>query len=116
MIVVIPWAGQNRRFQDEGIFTPKLMLRMPDGRRLLSWILDSIPSPKRIVLVGRREHETEWGRKLAHFRLPPDVSLHCLWLVRRRTSCAPLLSHQRQPDDPLLGLSNQYRRRPDYNG
>lgn len=59
--VVIPMAGEGKRFKDVGFEHPKYMIQVK-GKTLFEWSLDSLPLDlaKRIIFVCLDEHEKRY--------------------------------------------------------
>ena len=59
--IVIPMAGQGKRFKDAGITKPKFMIEVKN-KTLFEWSLDSLPVEisRKIIFVCLEEHEKEF--------------------------------------------------------
>lgn len=55
LTVVVPMAGEGRRFREAGFDTPKPFVDVA-GRPMLARVLDNLPTADHLVLVVRREH------------------------------------------------------------
>ena len=60
--IVIPMAGQGKRFKDAGIIKPKFMIEVKN-KTLFEWSLDSLPVEisRKIIFVCLEEHEKEFN-------------------------------------------------------
>ena len=60
--IVIPMAGQGKRFKDAGITKPKFMIEVKN-KTLFEWSLDSLPVEisRKIIFVCLEEHEKEFN-------------------------------------------------------
>ena len=60
--IVIPMAGQGKRFKDSGISKPKFMIEVQD-KTLFEWSLDSLPLDisRKIIFICLEEHEKEFN-------------------------------------------------------
>jgi len=105
MNIVIPMAGNGRRFVQAGWQQPKWAIPA-HGKTLLQWSVDSLPLElaTRLVFVALREHATQhglepWLQRLYGQRV--DVRLHLLDAVTRGQAETVLLAQdqvdQRQP-------------------
>ena len=56
--IVIPMAGEGKRFKDDGIIKPKFMIEV-ENKTLFEWSLDSLPIDisKKIIFICLEEHE-----------------------------------------------------------
>lgn len=55
MVLVIPMAGQGKRFVSAGYTTPKSLI-MIEGKPLISHVLDMYPEEKNVIFVCNEEH------------------------------------------------------------
>jgi capsule biosynthesis phosphatase len=64
--IIIPMAGQGKRFKDNGITKPKFMIKVKN-KSLFEWSLDSLPLDisKKIIFVCLEEHEKNF--KISEF-------------------------------------------------
>ena len=60
--IVIPMAGEGKRFKDDGILEPKYMIKVKD-KTLFEWSVDSLPIniSKKIIFVCLEEHEKKFN-------------------------------------------------------
>ena len=60
--IVIPMAGEGKRFKDDGILEPKYMIKIKD-KTLFEWSVDSLPIniSKKIIFVCLEEHEKKFN-------------------------------------------------------
>ena len=57
-VIVIPMAGEGKRFKENGVLEPKFMIKVKD-KTLFEWSMDSLPLniSKKIIFVCLEEHE-----------------------------------------------------------
>jgi len=55
MHVIVPVAGEGKRFKEAGYYDPKPFIRVA-GRRMLEWAFDPIPQDWKIHLVSQKDH------------------------------------------------------------
>ena len=74
--IVIPMAGEGKRFKDDGILEPKYMIKVKD-KTLFEWSIDSLPIniSKKIIFVCLEEHEkkfnvSEFIKKIMNHKYP----------------------------------------------
>ena len=60
-IIIIPMAGEGKRFKNEGIKKPKFMIEVKN-KSLFEWSLASLPTDisKKIIFICLNEHEKEF--------------------------------------------------------
>ena len=60
--IVIPMAGEGKRFRDDGILEPKYMIKVKD-KTLFEWSVDSLPIniSKKIIFICLEEHEKKFN-------------------------------------------------------
>ena len=60
--IVIPMAGEGKRFKDDGILEPKYMIKVKE-KTLFEWSVDSLPVniSKKIIFVCLEEHEKKFN-------------------------------------------------------
>jgi len=60
-VIVIPMAGEGKRFKDEGILEPKCMVKVKN-KTLFEWSIESLPVniSKKIIFVCLEEHEKKF--------------------------------------------------------
>ena len=60
-IILIPMAGEGKRFKNEGINKPKFMIQVKN-KTLFEWSLESLPTDisKKIIFICLYEHEKEF--------------------------------------------------------
>ena len=60
-IILIPMAGEGKRFKNEGINKPKFMIEVKN-KTLFEWSLESLPTDisKKIIFICLYEHEKEF--------------------------------------------------------
>ena len=60
--IVIPMAGQGKRFKDAGISKPKFMIEV-ENKTLFEWSLNSLPVEisRKIIFICLEEHEKGFG-------------------------------------------------------
>ena len=60
-VIIIPMAGEGKRFKDEGIKKPKFMIETK-GKTLFQWSIDSLPVniSKKIIFICLDEHEKKF--------------------------------------------------------
>ena len=60
--IVIPMAGEGKRFKDDGILEPKYMIKVKN-KTLFEWSVDSLPIniSKKIIFVCLEEHEKKFN-------------------------------------------------------
>ena len=61
-VIVIPMAGEAKRFKQKGILEPKFMIKVKD-KTLFEWSMDSLPLniSKKIIFVCLEEHEKNFN-------------------------------------------------------
>jgi capsule biosynthesis phosphatase len=61
-VIVIPMAGEGKRFKDDGILEPKYMIKVKH-KTLFEWSIDSLPIniSKKIIFVCLEEHEKKFN-------------------------------------------------------
>ena len=61
-VIVIPMAGEGKRFKENGILEPKFMIKVKD-KTLFEWSMDSLPLniSKKIIFVCLEEHEKKFN-------------------------------------------------------
>ena len=61
-IIVIPMAGEGKRFKEVGILEPKFMIKVK-GKTLFEWSIESLPTniSKKIIFVCLEEHESKFS-------------------------------------------------------
>lgn len=130
MRVVVPMAGRGSRFAEQGIETPKPLVRVA-GRPMVAWALESLGGIEysEIVFVALREHEEQFGvsdllRRLGISR----VRVVLLEDVTDGQLCSVLAAreHINRDEDVLIASSDTYveselgreiaARRPDCRG
>ena len=57
-VIIIPMAGEGKRFKENGVLEPKFMIKVKD-KTLFEWSMDSLPLniSKKIIFVCLEEHE-----------------------------------------------------------
>ncbi len=60
-VIIIPMAGEGKRFKDEGIKKPKFMIEVK-GKTLFQWSIHSLPIDiaKKIIFICLEEHEKKF--------------------------------------------------------
>ena len=60
-IIIIPMAGEGKRFKNEGIQKPKFMIKVKN-KTLFEWSIDSLPIniAKKIIFICLEEHEKKF--------------------------------------------------------
>ena len=61
-VIVIPMAGEGKRFKENGILEPKFMIKVKD-KTLFEWSMGSLPLniSKKIIFVCLEEHEKKFN-------------------------------------------------------
>ena len=61
-VIVIPMAGEGKRFKQEGVLEPKFMIKVKE-KTLFEWSMDSLPLDisRKIIFVCLEEHEKKFG-------------------------------------------------------
>ena len=61
-VIVIPMAGEGKRFKDEGILEPKCMIKVKN-KTLFEWSMESLPISisKKVIFVCLEKHEKDFG-------------------------------------------------------
>ena len=61
-VIVIPMAGEGKRFKDGGILEPKYMIKVKN-KTLFEWSVDSLPIniSKKIIFICLEEHEKRFN-------------------------------------------------------
>jgi len=60
-VIIIPMAGEGKRFRNEGIQKPKFMIEVKN-KTLFEWSMDSLPVniSKKIIFICLEDHEKEY--------------------------------------------------------
>jgi len=60
-VIVIPMAGEGKRFKEEGVLEPKFMIKVKN-KTLFEWSIDSLPIniAKKIIFVCLEKHEKDF--------------------------------------------------------
>ena len=61
-VIVIPMAGEGKRFKDDGILEPKYMIKVKN-KTLFEWSIDSLPIniSKKIIFICLQKHEEKFN-------------------------------------------------------
>ena len=61
-VIIIPMAGEGKRFKDSGVLEPKFMIKVKN-KTLFEWSMDSLPIniSKKIIFVCLEEHEKKFN-------------------------------------------------------
>jgi capsule biosynthesis phosphatase len=61
-VIIIPMAGEGKRFKDNGISKPKFMIKVKN-KTLFEWSIDSLPIniSKKIIFICLEKHEKEYN-------------------------------------------------------
>ena len=61
-VIVIPMAGEGKRFKDEGFLEPKCMIKV-NNKTLFEWSMESLPIniSKKVIFVCLEKHEKDFG-------------------------------------------------------
>ena len=64
-VIIIPMAGEGKRFKQEGIEKPKFMIEVMN-KTLFEWSIDSLPISisKKIIFICLEEHEKKFNYNL----------------------------------------------------
>ncbi|MDX1958786.1 MAG: sugar phosphate nucleotidyltransferase [Leptospiraceae bacterium] len=58
--IVIPMAGEGKRFQDEGYTIPKPLIEV-DSEPMIIRVMEDLPTSKKQVFITRKEHNENFG-------------------------------------------------------
>ena len=60
-VIIIPMAGEGKRFKEEGVLEPKFMIKVKN-KTLFEWSIDSLPIniAKKIIFVCLEKHEKDF--------------------------------------------------------
>lgn len=74
LTVLIPMAGEGKRFQDEGYTCPKPFIEV-SGKPMVIQAVNALPKGNRYVFVCRTEHVREYGLDVLLKSTFPDVQI-----------------------------------------
>ena len=107
--IIIPMAGQGKRFKSDGITKPKFMIKVKN-KSLFEWSLDSLPLDisKKIIFVCLEEHEKDF--KVSEFiknimnEKYPNVKYDLVYLQNTTGGQAETVLHAKHLIDPESSL------------
>ena len=108
--IIIPMAGQGKRFKDNGITKPKFMIEVKN-KSLFEWSLDSLPLDisKKIIFICLEEHEKDF--KVSEFiknimnEKHPNVKYDLMYLentTRGQAETVLRAKHLMNPESSLI--------------
>lgn len=104
--VVIPMAGEGKRFADAGFVAPKPFIEI-GGRMMIEHVLDNLAIPEaRYILLARQEHLRRFPAAERRLRQRADVEILPVDRLTEGTACTVLLARQFIDNDARLLIAN----------
>ncbi|MBW7850055.1 MAG: NTP transferase domain-containing protein [Rhodospirillales bacterium] len=104
--VVIPMAGEGKRFADAGFAAPKPFIDI-DGRMMIEHVLDNLAIPEaRYILLAREEHLRRFPAAERRLRQRADVEILPVEGLTEGTACTVLLARPFIDNDARLLIAN----------
>lgn len=109
MNILIPMAGDGKRFKDAGYTLPKPMIPI-HGKAMIEYVIESLNLPGHYIFLVRREHEKEYEVSKLLKQLRPDCSIIYVDGLTEGAACTCLLAKDLiNNDEPLVIAScDQY--------
>ena len=109
-IIIVPMAGEGKRFKDSGVSEPKFMIKVKN-KTLFEWSIDSLPIniSKKIIFICLDEHEKKFN--VSNFiknimnKKYPNCNYEQLYLkhvTMGQVETALSAKHLIKPEEPLL--------------
>ena len=98
--VVIPAAGEGKRFKDAGYVDPKPFIKLPNGKRMITNVVDNLNvGGCQLHQILRRDHLNDWGN-CTDLRLAHSVFIDKL--TRGTAETCLLISSEIDNNKPLI--------------
>lgn len=106
--VIIPMAGEGKRFKDAGYELPKMLIKAK-GKSLLEWSLESLPLNicNKLIFIGLEKHNHDFGLEsyIENLMFNQFPSFDCVWInqtTRGQSETALKAKHLIHSDDSLI--------------
>jgi NDP-sugar pyrophosphorylase family protein len=99
--VLIPMAGDGRRFADAGYTFPKPLIEVR-GKPMIQVVVENLNLPANYIFVVRREHEYQYNVTDTLAQLSERVSVCYIENRRDGAACSALAARELLDDRPLL--------------
>lgn len=104
--VVIPAAGEGRRFIEAGYARPKAFIDVL-GRPMIEWVVDNVAVPgARFLIIGRATHLATEAQSVARLAKSHGVQVHALAERTEGTACTILAARDAIPPHLPLLIAN----------
>ena len=100
--IVVPMAGEGRRFQDAGYTTPKPLIPV-SGTPMVVRAVRDLPSAERVILLVRREHIEQHAVDRELLRHLPEARIVVVEALTEGQACTVrLAADELVPDWPVI--------------
>jgi len=105
MNVIVPVAGEGRRFREAGFQDPKPFIRVA-GKRMIEWALEPIPIDWKIHLICQEKHLFNFAAWNADKNFYKSVSLYPLAGITQGAACTILAALVGLPANEPVAVMN----------
>ena len=104
--IIIPMAGEGKRFKDDGILEPKYMISVK-GKTLFEWSIESLPIDisKKLIFVCLEEHEKKYNVSKFIKNKIQSQNYHIKWIKETTGGQVETVLKAKdlvEPDDTLI--------------